>query len=111
MTAYVPPQPAPQAAQTQSLPTQSLPGQPLQGQPARAEMPDYWSQLAWLSAGASPLAAWRRAARLSPADLAAASGLDVETIAAIEARGHAPSLAEREALARALGLCAGDLED
>ena len=78
---------------------------------AAPEPPDYWSQLAWLTAGASPLAAWRRAARLSVAGLAQASGIDVDTIAAIEARGHAPSLGEREALARALGLCAGDLED
>lgn len=106
MTAYVPPQPAGPAAQSHSLPAQSLPRPS-----APVEPPDYWSQLAWLTAGASPLAAWRRAARLSMADLAQASGIDVETIAAIEARGHLPGLAEREALARALGLCAGDLED
>ena len=76
-----------------------------------SETPDYWTQLAWLTAGASPLMAWRRAARLSVPDLAQASGIGAEVIVAIEARGHQATRAELESLAGALGLCPGDLED
>jgi DNA-binding XRE family transcriptional regulator len=71
----------------------------------------FWTQIAWLNAGASPLMAWRRAARLSVADLAERSGVAPETITAIEARSHKPSRLELVALAATLGLGVGDLED
>lgn len=88
-----------------------LPLPALRREGAIPESPDYWTQLAWLTAGASPLLAWRRAARLSVVDLAQASGMDAEVIVAIEARGHRATQAELAALAGALGLCPGDLED
>lgn len=75
------------------------------------DSPNYWTQLAWLSAGASPLMAWRRAAGCSAAELAALAGVSVEVVLAIEARTRAGSAAEIAALATALGLCPGDLED
>ena len=73
--------------------------------------PDFWTQLAWISAGASPLLAWRRAARLSVFDLSELSGVPMATITAIEARAHRPSRLELVALAATLGLGPGDLED
>lgn len=87
----------------------SLPASRREG--AVPEAPDYWTQLAWLTAGASPLLAWRRAARLSVVDLAQASGIEPEVIVAIEARGYRATHSENERLAAALGLCPGDLED
>ena len=71
----------------------------------------FWTQLAWISAGASPLMAWRRAARMSVADLARDSGVAPETITAIEARRHSPSRLELVALAATLGIGVGDLQD
>ncbi|WP_223635207.1 helix-turn-helix domain-containing protein [Rhodobacter sp. TJ_12] len=73
--------------------------------------PDYWTQVAWLNAGASPLMAWRRAARFSVQDLAEISGVSAVTITAAEARRHPLSAEEISVLARALGLSPGDLED
>jgi len=71
----------------------------------------FWTQIAWINAGASPLMAWRRAARMSVGDLAQWSGVAAETITAIEAREHCPSRLELVALAATLGLGVGDLED
>ncbi|PTV97173.1 helix-turn-helix protein [Rhodobacter aestuarii] len=73
--------------------------------------PDYWTQVAWLNAGASPLMAWRRAARFSVQDLAEISGISAQTITAAEARQQALSPAQMATLATALGLSPGDLED
>ncbi|SOC12854.1 helix-turn-helix domain-containing protein [Rhodobacter maris] len=75
------------------------------------DRPDYWTQLAWLSAGAVPLLAWRRAAGFSIADLAELSGIPAPLIAAFESRHARPSVTERARLARALGLSPGDLDD
>ncbi|MFD2175013.1 helix-turn-helix domain-containing protein [Rhodobacter lacus] len=72
---------------------------------------DYWTQLAWISAGAVPLLAWRRAARLSHADLAEMTGIAAPRIAAFELRAAQASPAEQALLATALGLSPGDLDD
>ena len=77
----------------------------------RSQSQSFWTQLAWISAGASPLMAWRRAARMSVADLARESGVTPEIITAIEARRHSPSRLELVALAASLGLSVGDLQD
>lgn len=73
--------------------------------------PNYWAQLAWLSAGASPLLAWRRAAGLSAGELAAAAGVELHALVAIEARKRAALPDELARLAATLGLGPGDLED
>lgn len=88
-----------------------VPSRALTREAAMDEKPDYWTQLAWISAGASPLMAWRRAAGLSVAELARLSGLDAGRIVAIEARGQPPSYEDRCLLSAALGLGPGDLED
>lgn len=72
---------------------------------------DYWTQLAWITSGASPLAAWRHAARLSHRELGELSGIAAEELIALEARKRAPTAEEISNLAKALGLCPGDLED
>ncbi|WP_444455162.1 helix-turn-helix transcriptional regulator [Rhodobacter capsulatus] len=77
----------------------------------RSQSQSFWTQLAWVSAGASPLMAWRRAARMSVADLARASGVTPEIITAIESRDHIPNRLELVALSTSLGLSVGDLED
>lgn len=79
--------------------------------PGRAARPDYWAHLAWASAGAPPLLAWRRAARLSVIDLAEISGIPADVITAIESRHCAVSVSQCARLAAALGLSPADLED
>lgn len=75
------------------------------------DAPNYWTQLAWLSAGASPLTAWRRAAGLSAGELAAAACMEIDAILAIEARKRSARPDELARLAQALGLGVGDLKD
>lgn len=100
-----------QDAMSVITPPSPVPSRALAREAAMDEKPDYWTQLAWITAGASPLMAWRRAAGLSVAELARLSGIGAEVIVAIEARGHLASYEERCLLSQALCLGPGDLED
>ncbi|WP_339107844.1 helix-turn-helix transcriptional regulator [Thioclava sp. GXIMD4216] len=73
--------------------------------------PDYWVHLAWITAGATPLCAWRHAANLSTAGLADAVGISPEQLARIECRKEALGSDLRLRAAAALGVPEGDLRE
>ncbi|MDD8021870.1 MAG: helix-turn-helix transcriptional regulator [Paracoccaceae bacterium] len=82
-----------------------------QGFSEPARRPDYWTQLALVSAGASPVTAWRHAANMSQRELAQEAGIEVETLLQLESRALEATPEQIRAIAWVLGLREGDLRE
>ncbi|WP_406870688.1 helix-turn-helix transcriptional regulator [Thioclava sp. GXIMD2076] len=79
--------------------------------PVASVRPDYWTHLAWITAGATPLCAWRHAANLPTASLAEAIGISPARLARIEGRQETLGADIRRRASEVLGVPETDLSE
>ncbi|WP_176715589.1 helix-turn-helix domain-containing protein [Thioclava sp. SK-1] len=77
----------------------------------RKPIPDPWIHLAWITAGATPLKAWRHAADLTPQELATMAGISTALLTRLENRLQPMTVTQRLRFARLLGVSEGDLTE